>query len=91
MEAIPVKVTIEPSQSHGEAIWVRSAGQAWWKWYGSRLEACMEAAQLGLANRQEFPNGERLTQGVRYSAKEDAVADPDELIRLGFERSSANS
>ena len=86
MEALPVKVTIEPSGSNGEAVWVRSENNVWWKWYGSRLDACIEAVELGLANRNMFPTGERFTQGVRYSPKDDATADPDELVRFGFGR-----
>jgi hypothetical protein len=91
VEAIPVRVTIEPSDCNGEALWIRSENQVWWKWYGSRLEACVEAAQLGLANRQELPSGERLSQNVRYSAKDDAVAITEELVRLGFGRPPAKS
>jgi hypothetical protein len=84
VQAIPVKVTVEPSYNNGEALWVRSEDQTWWKWYGSRLDACIEAAQLRLANRQELPSGERFTLDVRYSSKENAMADPDELVRFGF-------
>lgn len=84
MKIIPVRVAIEPSGSGGQAVWVRSEDKVWWKWYGSRLDACVEAAQLGLANRQEYQSEERCLFSVRYSAKEDAMADPDELVRFGF-------
>jgi hypothetical protein len=84
MGAITVKVTIEPSDCNGEATWVRSGDQAWWKSYGSRGDAFMDAEQLGLTNTQIFPNGARLTQGIRRTVKEDAAADPDELVRFGF-------
>lgn len=90
MEAIPVKVTIEPSDNNGEALWVRSEDHVWWKWYGSRLEACIEAAELGLADRRELPNCERFTREVRYTAKDNAVADPGELGRFGFGPPPAN-
>lgn len=83
MKTIPVTVVIEPS-GNGDAIWVRSEDKVWWKWYGSRLDACVEAAQLGLANRQEYQSEDRYLLNVRYSAKEDAMADPDELERFGF-------
>ena len=86
MEAIPVRVTIEPSDFYGETTWVRSEDQVWWKWYGSRLDACIEAARLGLVNSQKFPSEVRFSQNVRYSVKDDAVAIPDELVRLGFRR-----
>ena len=84
VKTLPVTVAIEPSYSDGQAVWVRSGDQVWWKWYSSRLDACVEAAQLGLANRQEFPSNERYSQNVKYSAKDDAMADPDELVRFGF-------
>jgi len=90
MEAIPVKVTIEPSDCNGEATWVRSGDQVWWKWYGSRGDAIMDAEHLGLANTQIFPNGTRLTRGIRRTVKEDASADPGELIRFGFRDLTVN-
>jgi hypothetical protein len=91
MGAIPVKVTIEPSACNGEATWVRSGDQAWSKWYSSRGDAFIDAEQLGLADAQIFPNGTRLTQGIRRTVKEDAAADPDELIRFGFREAAANN
>lgn len=84
MKTLPVTVAIEPSDSGGQAVWVRSGDQIWWKWYGSRLDACIEAVQLGLANRQEYPSEQRYLPNVRYLAKDEASADPDELVRFGF-------
>jgi hypothetical protein len=91
MGAVPVKVTIEPSESNGEALWVRYADNLLWKWYGSRLDACVEATQLGLADRQVQPSGERWTLVVRYSAKENPVVDPEELVRFGFQSPPINT
>jgi hypothetical protein len=90
MEAVSVKVAIEPSSSNGEALWVRSPEALLWKWYGSRIDACVEAAQLGLAARELLASGERFSLVVRYSAKENPVADFDELARFGFEPPPAN-
>jgi hypothetical protein len=91
MEAVPVKVSIEPSDSNGVALWVRSADTLLWKWYSSRFDACAEAAQLGLAAREVLPSGERFSLVVRYSAKENPVADSDELARFGFGPPPTNS
>lgn len=84
MEAISVKVTIEP-YDNGKAIVVRSGDLVWWKWYASGGSAGAEAHQLGLADEQVFPTGERNTQEIRFLVKSDAVVDPDELVRFGFE------
>ena len=90
MGGIPVNVTIEPSDCNGEATWVRSGDQVWWKWYGSRGDAFMDAEQLGLADTQIYPSGTRLTQGIRRTVKDDAAADPDELVRFGFRELTVN-
>jgi hypothetical protein len=84
MMAILVTVAIEPSYSGGHAVWVRSPNQVWWKWYGSRADAGVEATQLGLADRHEAPSSDIRIINVSYEPKNDATADPDELPRFGF-------
>ena len=90
MVAIPVKVTIEPGASNGEATWIQSGDQVWSNWYGSRGDAFIDAEQLGLTNTQIFPNGTKLTQGIRRTIKENAAADPDDLLRFGFSEAIGN-
>jgi hypothetical protein len=93
-QQIPVSVEIEPSSSNGYAVWVKSAVEppaVWWKWYGDELHACTEAADLGLATRQEAPSGERYTRQVNYNRKPDATANPAELSRYGYAEPPANA
>ena len=91
MGAVPVRVAIEPWGNNGEALWVQSAEAILWKWFGSRLDACVEATQLGLAAREVLPSGERFSLVVRYSAKENPIADFDQLASFGFEPPPANT
>jgi hypothetical protein len=86
MMAINVTVAIEPSYGGGYAVWVRSPDKFWWKWYGSRADAGVEATQLGLADRRESPSSDIRFINVRYEPKDDATTDPNELIRLGFQQ-----
>jgi hypothetical protein len=75
---------IEPSDSGGHAVLVSSSDQVWWKWYGSRADAGAEATQIGLADRHESPSSDTRFINVQYEPKNDATADPDELLRFGF-------
>lgn len=84
--AIPVAVEIEPS-GNGYAVWVRSkimSEDVWWKWYGDKLTACIEAARLGIITRREGPSGERYLLNVYYEQKPDAAINVEELKLYSF-------
>jgi hypothetical protein len=85
-EAIPVKVTIEPSDNNGFATWVRSdelPSRVWSKWYSTEHAAYVEAESLGFAVSQVFMDAHpHLPFNERRTLKGEALADPEQLSSL---------
>ena len=85
-ETIPVKVTIEPSDNNGFAIWVRSdevPSRVWSKWYSTEHVAYVDAESLGFAASQVFIDAHPdLPLNVRRTLKGEALADPEQLTSL---------
>jgi hypothetical protein len=82
---IAVKSTVLEADNNGCFLRVQSKEdlpRAWSKWYPSPEIASIDGERLGLTERQEFLSG--LTMTVRRHFKQEAVIDPDDLIRFNF-------
>lgn len=82
---IVVTSTVLEADNNGCLLRVRSNEEpprAWSKWYPSPEIASIDGERLGLTERQEFPSGLVIT--VRRHFKQEAVIDPDDLIRFNF-------